>query len=483
MKRFAVWLLVLLCCLPLALADGIPLYEVYPASPDGRMWIEVPNQYEFVPVDMSHSVAYIIDADAKNPLAYMSMFVHIPEGYACRPGETDFTGFAEDGRAVLDGKNKTPSCTVIERYTIYDFTAVRVNMTGQNYEMIWLEDGGDMYFFMIPLFDPDFAQAVRETAETFHLVEPRAPARCNAADYEYVADEGGVTITRYVGDAARVMIPAEIDGQPVVALGAHAFYETRVTWVSVPDSVTSIGAYCFGGCPYLMTLHLPARLTEVPEGMLESAMRLLQLELPDSVTRIGAGALWGNYYLTELRLPLSLTDIAGGNFVMAEQLRRFTVPEGNTAFKTENHGAVLLSTDGKRFIHYCPWQERTSYTIPAGVEHIDAFAFSDWYSLTSVVVPEGVVTIETAAFMQARSLKRITLPASAVELGVMKNDMGSLNLAPVAGGEGISADAFTAGIAGPVTIIAPAGSAAQAHAETFNMVFEAAEAADGSVQE
>ncbi len=484
MKKFLSLLLaavMLLTALP-ALAASLPLYEVYPATPDGRMWIEVPNELEFIPMDMAHSAGYILDMDASDLLAHMCMFVHIPEDYRVRGSEPDFSGFAEDGRAVLGGAERTLSSSVIERYTINDCPAVRVDMIGQAYEMIWIADGADMYFLMIPTTDPEFAQAMREVALTFHLTASRTPARSEAADYEYTVSESGVTITRYTGKAVRVAVPAEIDGQPVIALGDKAFYETPVTWVSIPDSVTSIGAFCFGGCASLMTLRLPTGLTEVPDGMLESAMRLLQLNLPDSVTRIGSGALWGNYYLTELRLPVSLTSIGGGNFVMAEQLVAITVPEGNTAFMTLDDGAVLLTADGTRLIHYCPWQERTSYTIPAGVTQIDAFAFSDWYSLTEVIVPEGVTTIEGAAFLSARSLKTLTLPASAVELGGM-NDMGGLNIAPVEGGEGQPVSEIVSPIAANVTIIAPQGSTAQAHAEQFQMIFEAAPAADEIIQE
>ncbi len=490
MKKFlslAAAMLMLLTMLP-ALADSIPMYEVFPATPDGRIWIEVPNQYDFIPVGREYAIGYIFDASTANAsegerIAHMGILAHVPEGYEPTPNEPEFSDFAVDGKAVLGGAEQTEFCTVIERYTINDFPAVRVDMTGQNYEMIWIGDGADMYFFMYPLVDEAFAQMVREAAETFHLLDPLTPARCDAADYEYSVSDSGVTITRYRGDAVRVAVPSEIEGQPVVALGDKAFYETPVTWVSIPDSVETIGKSCFGGCMQLQTLHLPEGLKEIPDGMLESCCRLLALDIPDGVTRIGAGALWGNFYLIELRLPAALNTIAGGNFVMAEQLQGFIVPEGNTAFKTMDNGAVLLSADGKRFIHYCPWQERTSYTIPEGVEQIDAFAFCDWYSLTEVTVPEGVVTIEGTAFISARSLRTLTLPMSATDLGMIHSDMGDMNIVPVEGGEGMNPGEGATAIAGEVTIIAPEDSAAQRHAEQFHMTFKAAPAADEILQE
>ena len=48
-------------------------------------------------------------------------------------------------------------------------------------------------------------------------------------------------------ECEHVLIPSEIDGQPVTALADKAFYEKHVTTVVVPDSVTEIGDLCFSG--------------------------------------------------------------------------------------------------------------------------------------------------------------------------------------------------------------------------------------------
>ena len=301
-----------------------------------------------------------------------------------------------------------------------------------------------------------------KVAYIFHRVQAKSALTCNPADYEYTSDERGVTITKYIGEKHRVDIPAEIDGQSVVALADHAFYETLVTWVSIPDCVQEIGAFCFSGCPVLQTLRLPQGLTQIPDGMLESCFRLLEIDIPDTVTTIGEGAFWGNFYLMEeLRLPASLETLEGMNFVMAHCLERFIVPAENQHFATKDDGRVLLSADGKRFIHYAAWQERTSYAIPDGVERIDSFAFQDMGALTEVIVPDGVTTIEASAFLHAYMLRRLVLSASAVELGV-------------------GPDGGTGSIVGTATIIAPEGSAAQAYAQQFNIAFEAVPAAENT---
>lgn len=454
-------MLLLLCLVPASAQTGmLPLYECYPATGDSNAWFEVPTQYEYMELPMSYTCGYIVDPNAAVIETHMCVYAHIPEDFRLQRGDMDVTGFAEDGRAVLGGADKTYASTVIERYTISDLPAVRVDMTGQGYEMIWIADGGDMYFFMYPLVDKAFAQDIRDIADTFHLVEAKTALVSNTADYEYKADDAGVTITRYTGESVRVEIPSEIDGKPVTALADKAFYETGVRWVDVPEGVKTIGAYCFSGCNDLMTLRLPGSLTTIADGALESCFRLLTLDVPEGVTEIGQSVFFGNSYLYQLRLPASLEAFGSNNFVAVESLESVDVAEGCKALKAQDGGRVLLSADGKRFVRYFGWQERTSYTIPDGVEVIGSFAFSDYGTLREIIVPEGVKTIEGAAFVSAFGLQKLHLPASVTDLGRFPGEEG------------------TGSIAGKATIIAPEGSAAQAYAEQFQMSFEAAPAAD-----
>lgn len=454
-------LLMLLCLIPASAQTGmLPLYECYPATGDGNAWIEIPNRYELFTMPMSYTCGYVVDPAAKVPELSMCVFAHIPEGFRQRIGEMDVSGFAEDGRAVLGGADKTDASTVIERYTISDLPAARVDMTGQGFEMIWIADGGDMYFFMYPILNETFAQDMRDAADTFHLVSAETAAASDPADYEYTVSDEGVTITGYTGESVRVAIPSEIDGQPVTVLGDKAFYETGVRWVDVPEGVKMIGAYCFSGCNDLMTLRLPGSLTTIADGALESCFRLLTLDVPEGVTDIGQSVFFGNSYLYQLRLPASLEAFGSNNFVAVDSLESVDVAEGCKAFKAQDGGRVLLSADGKRFVRYFGWQECTSYTIPDGVETIGSFAFSDYGTLREIIVPEGVKTIEGAAFVSAFGLQKLHLPASVTDLGRFPGEEG------------------TGSIAGKVTIIAPEGSAAQAYAEQFQLSFEAAPAAD-----
>ena len=68
-------------------------------------------------------------------------------------------------------------------------------------------------------------------------------------DFEYdVLDSGTVKITKYIGNAEKVDIPAEIYGKSVTSIGDWAFENcTSLTSITIPNSVTSIGYRAFRG--------------------------------------------------------------------------------------------------------------------------------------------------------------------------------------------------------------------------------------------
>lgn len=73
-----------------------------------------------------------------------------------------------------------------------------------------------------------------------------------SGDYNYeILNDSTVQITKYLGDATEVTIPAYIEGKLVTGVGNSAFEDNRtLTEITVPDNIKSIGEkafnYCFG---------------------------------------------------------------------------------------------------------------------------------------------------------------------------------------------------------------------------------------------
>ena len=67
-----------------------------------------------------------------------------------------------------------------------------------------------------------------------------------------------IIIERYKGKESVVRIPAQIEGKPVVTIGASAFERhSEITDITIPASVTTIAWFAFDGCTN-MTIHAPA---------------------------------------------------------------------------------------------------------------------------------------------------------------------------------------------------------------------------------
>lgn len=74
-----------------------------------------------------------------------------------------------------------------------------------------------------------------------------------SGEYEYeILEDGSARITKYRGDAVKLVIPSEFDGVPVTQIGVEAFCECNsIKNVEIPNCVTSIGGAAFNKCESL----------------------------------------------------------------------------------------------------------------------------------------------------------------------------------------------------------------------------------------
>ena len=78
----------------------------------------------------------------------------------------------------------------------------------------------------------------------------------------------------------------------IKVIGSYAFGEFKnLTSVSLPSSLTSIGALSFCSCPALTTIEIPANVFEIKYGAF-ARTGLTSIDIPASVTAIGEFAFW-----------------------------------------------------------------------------------------------------------------------------------------------------------------------------------------------
>lgn len=112
-------------------------------------------------------------------------------------------------------------------------------------------------------------------------------------DYTYTENEDGtITITAYTGDEEELVIPSEIDGKTVSAIGSGIFSPLNggnktIKKITVPGSVKTIGEEAFACATALEEVYIEDGVTEIGELAFSGCMNLKKITIPKSVTKIG----------------------------------------------------------------------------------------------------------------------------------------------------------------------------------------------------
>ncbi len=175
--------------------------------------------------------------------------------------------------------------------------------------------------------------------------------------------------SKYKSDVKAVVIK---DG--VTSIEASGFSQyINLTSITIPDSVTSIGAFAFYGCSSLTG----------------------SITIPDGVTSIEQSTFWGCSSLTSIEIPSGVTSIGDYAFDFCSSLTSIEIPSGVTYIGTRAFDGCSSLTG--------------SITIPSGVTSIKQETFQGCSSLISIEIPSGVTSIEDLAFSSCTALERVTM--------------------------------------------------------------------------
>jgi hypothetical protein len=230
------------------------------------------------------------------------------------------------------------------------------------------------------------------------------------SDFEVDAD--GV-ITRYNGFDTNVIIPAEIGGKKITAIGMEVFQRSELTGVTIPNGVTSIGESAFYQNK-IASISIPNSVTSIGASAFRDN-QLTSVTIPDSVTSIGNSAFRGNQ-LTRVIIGSGVKSIGNSAF-SGNKLADLTIPNsvtyiGYEAFRGNQLtrvtiGSGVTSIEGSAFAE----NQLTSITIPGSVKTIGPGSFNDNPALTAIVLSEGVETINAVAFANTNCTS-VSLPST-----------------------------------------------------------------------
>ena len=151
-------------------------------------------------------------------------------------------------------------------------------------------------------------------------------------DFELILNNTAVVVTnyKYNGAAADVTIPSRYQGKPVTTIGHAAFFNSAVTSVTIPDSVTSISDEAFINCPKLTNISIPNSVTYIGFSAFSSCTSLKSITLPSSLSFISGALFLGCSQLTTIHIPVSVTSIGNNAFADCPSLMTVTYPGSKT---------------------------------------------------------------------------------------------------------------------------------------------------------
>ena len=131
-----------------------------------------------------------------------------------------------------------------------------------------------------------------------------------------------------------------------------------------------------------------------------------------TVTSIQDYAFYECSEIKTISIPKTIVEIGKQAFVSCSGLSKVDVDSYNTKFYSDN--GVLFDKAQTTLIVYpsAKVEGSTTYTVPAHVKTIKAYAFSQNVNLEKIILPAGLETIETYAFSDNKSLREINLPES-----------------------------------------------------------------------
>ncbi len=246
-------------------------------------------------------------------------------------------------------------------------------------------------------------------------------------DYTYaMLENGSAEIVRYSGKNDAVMIPGELDGHPVTAIGEAAFEScSYVTSVAIPDGVKTIGDDAFFSCRDLISVTIPDSTEVIGTAAFAGCPALTCVTVPNGVRIIGRDAFFGCEGLSSVTIPDSTEEIGNSAFAHCSGLTSITIPDnvkmlGEFVFASCTGLTSVTLSDSCADIPdfaFSDCKSLISVTLPQGVRTIGLRAFWSCASLTSVIVPEGVVSIGQEAFGDCESLASVTIPDSVTSVG------------------------------------------------------------------
>lgn len=257
------------------------------------------------------------------------------------------------------------------------------------------------------------------------------------AGTEYSNREDGLTIPKEITHAGQTyqvvgigdnafynMTGTEVTlSEGLTYIGAGAFGYSTCKTIAIPASVTRLEAEALHGDFTSITFAEGSKLESVGDQAFRGC-DITTLTLPSTVKSLGHTVFQACNSLVSVEIPASVTEIQTDTFDEYFDADA-NEGEGNVTFA---EGSIFKLQDGvlydsENLIRVLDWQENV--VVPEGIKYIGADAFNAYSTQTpnnmetlkSITLPESLVSIGKNAFQACKALESITIPKNVSEIG------------------------------------------------------------------
>lgn len=227
----------------------------------------------------------------------------------------------------------------------------------------------------------------------------------------------------------------------------------------LPDSLETLGSNAFNGCTGIKGVSLGKNLLSVGKGAFEGCTSIEKLKL-----HCDCAVLPENTFSSNAEFSVVLdTGASNAEKAFSQDGCLFNTVisgiEASDVYKTDDNHTMLLTSDGKKLVHFFSPKSVNSYNvsdviIPDDVEVICAYAFYKCRYIGDIRCGNGIKVIEDHAFYLSGSDGNFILPEGLETIGDYAFQECSINSLTIKCNSSVfKSDAFSEVYSGPINVI------------------------------